>query len=80
MRRRTTALVFAGALLASAALMALLWSLGVPTFALFVPFVFGFGGWGRRLGRAHASRCPGCGAPRHPDHAFCPRCGIALPT
>ena len=78
---RRGALLAAG-LLASLAVTALLWALGVPGFFLFLALPFLFlprwrsGGSSTAPGRSGA--CPACAARREPGHRFCPSCGAPL--
>lgn len=65
---------FWGGVLASLAVTALLWALGVPGFffALFVPF-FLF-----PAARREQRMCKACGAEAQRDDKFCARCGTGL--
>jgi hypothetical protein len=81
--------LFAAALLASLAITALLWSLGIPGFFLLLALPFLFiprrarerrpsQGAGGRMGGATGRVCPACGARRDGGHRFCPDCGTRL--
>ena len=67
-------------LLASVAITAVLWAVGIPGFFLFLalPFLFFPMSRGKRRTDPVAQQaCPACGTPRGVGHRFCPACGHA---
>lgn len=68
--------IIAIGLLASLAVTAVLWALGIPGVFLFLAVPFLFFPLRRRTKRQ--TGCASCGAGTEPGHRFCPRCGAAL--